>query len=168
MKKVITAILTAAALANCIPVFSGEIIADTMTTSSYTNESGDTVYTTEDGFEYTIANDEITITKYTGNAIDLTIPDYIDGLPVTTLGNKKNFVFVNKTNLQTVTLNDNMLTLNYTFFNCDSLKKVNLNNGLVRINNQCFYNCNSLEEITIPNTIQYCSMGMLYHSTIKK
>lgn len=168
MKKVITAILTAAAIANCIPVFSGEIIADTITTSSYTNESGDTVYTTEDGFEYTIANDEITITKYTGNAVDLTIPDYIDGLPVTTLGNKKNFVFVNKTNLQTVTLNDNMLTLNYTFFNCNSLKKVNLNNGLVRINNQCFYNCNSLEEITIPNTIQYCSMEMLYHSTIKK
>ncbi len=158
MKKVITAILTAAAIANCIPVFSGEIIADTITTSSYTNESGDTVYTTEDGFEYTIANDEITITKYTGDAVDLTIPDYIDGLPVTLLQS----TFENNNTLENVTMPDTLKKLSRTFYNCSALKHVQLNEGLTILDNYIFSECISLEEIILPSTVEKINMVLFY------
>ena len=164
MKKVITAILTAAAIANCIPVFSGEIIADTITTSSYTNESGDTVYTTEDGFEYTIANDEITITKYTGNAVDLTIPDYIDGLPVTLLQS----TFENNNTLESVTMPDTLKKLSRTFYNCQSLKKVELNEGLETIGVQSFDACINLNEISIPFTVKSIGLRAINWGNIKK
>ncbi len=164
MKKVITAILTAAAIANCIPVFSGEIIADTITTSSYTNESGDTVYTTEDGFEYTIANDEITITKYTGDAVDLTIPDYIDGLPVTLLQS----TFENNNTLENVTMPDTLKKLSRTFYNCQSLKKVKLNEGLETIGVQSFDACINLNEISIPFTVKSIGLRAINWGNIKK
>lgn len=165
MKKVITAILTAVAIANCIPVFSGEIIADTITTSSYTNESGDTVYTTEDGFEYTIANDEITITKYTGNAVDLTIPDYIDGLPVTVIGNNKMeniFIEDNEEKIKNVTLPDTTKIINIAAFAfLPNLKSVQLNEGITTIESGAFHSCVSLNEITLPSTLKSINVNFI-------
>jgi len=156
MKKVITAILTAAAIANCIPVFSGEIIADTITTSSYTNESGDTVYTTEDGFEYTIANDEITITKYTGDAVDLTIPDYIDGLPVTVLDSN----FIEDNYIKTLKTPQTLKIIRPRAFSGGiTLTKICLNEGLEEIDTQAFMFCPNIQDIIIPYTVR--EMGSL-------
>lgn len=156
MKKVITAILTAAAIANCIPVFSGEIIADTITTSSYTNESGDTVYTTEDGFEYTIANDEITITKYTGDAVDLTIPDYIDGLPVTVLDSN----FIEDNYIKTLKTPQTLKIIRpRAFSGGTTLTKICLNEGLEEIDTQAFMFCPNIQDIIIPYTVR--EMGSL-------
>lgn len=42
--------------------------------------------TTDDGLEYTIANGEVTITRYAGNDEVVTVPDTINGNPVTTIG----------------------------------------------------------------------------------
>ena len=43
--------------------------------------------TTDDGFEYSVADGEVTIVAYNGNYTDLVIPEEIDGMPVTTIGN---------------------------------------------------------------------------------
>ncbi len=145
----------------CNPI---SFTADTITTSSYTNESGDTVYTTEDGFEYTIANDEITITKYTGDAVDLTIPDYIDGLPVTLLQS----TFENNNTLESVTMPDTLKKLSRTFYNCQSLKKVELNEGLETIGVQSFDACINLNEISIPFTVKSIGLRAINWGNIKK
>ena len=48
--------------------------------------SAATTGTIDSGLEYSIENDEVTITDYTGNATDVVIPAEIDGYPVTTIG----------------------------------------------------------------------------------
>ncbi|MGN0606699.1 MAG: hypothetical protein ACI4JM_09280 [Oscillospiraceae bacterium] len=105
----------------CIPY---NIYAETSTTTSYTDESGNTVYVTEDGFEYIIENDEITIIKYTGDAVDLTIPDYIDGLPVTVLKGLTPNGILEKDCTETVTVPSTVKTLWRTFQNSKTLKNV--------------------------------------------
>lgn len=37
-------------------------------------------------FAYTIENNTVTITRYIGNASEVTVPDQIEGLPVTAIG----------------------------------------------------------------------------------
>ena len=37
-------------------------------------------------FEYTIEHNQVTIIKYTGTSKDVTIPNEIENLPVTTIG----------------------------------------------------------------------------------
>lgn len=131
------------------------VTADTITTSSYTDDYGNIIYTTEDGFEYIIENDEITITKYTGNAVDLVIPDYINGLPVTVVGNGYQLCTDDiRSNIKTIKLSDNVITLNkIVFIGFENLKEIYLNEGLKYLKNSCLACCYNIEKITFPESI---------------
>jgi hypothetical protein len=59
-------------------------------------------------FTYTINNGTITITKYTGSGGAVTIPDTINGLPVTSLGVN---AFINCSNMTSLTIGTNVTSI---------------------------------------------------------
>ena len=85
----------------------------------------------DDGVPYTYAELEdgtIEIRSYTGHRRYITIPDYIDGKPVSSIGTG---AFAYQTNL----------------------REVNLPKYLVRIGNQAFLGCSNLIKMEIPDTV---------------
>lgn len=81
-------------------------------------------------FEYIIKNDEVTITGYKDESVtSLIIPEYIEGLLVTKIGN-------------------------LAFYRCFKLREVFTPNSIVDINANSFINCTSLKSI---NNILICN-----------
>ena len=79
-------------------------------------------------FEYTADNGTITITGYTGPGGAVTIPDTIDGLPVTSIGE-------------------------WAFSCCNGLTSVTIPNSVTSIGDAAFQYCTSLTSVTIPNSV---------------
>ncbi len=106
-------------------------------------------------FEYnkkTYGSDRyIEITKYTGKASAVTIPNTIENLPVKAIGSS---VFSGKATLRSVTLPANLETIGYAAFrNCNNLQAVELKEGLKEIGQDAFSNCVQLQKVTIPGTV---------------
>ena len=64
-------------------------------------------------YSYTSSGTGITITGYSGEGGAITIPDEIDGLPVTSIGN---FAFYLCTGLTSVTIPDSVTSIGYDAF----------------------------------------------------
>ena len=65
-------------------------------------------------FKYTIEHNQVTITKYTGTSKDITIPNEIEDLPVTTIGQR---VFSGN-ELTSISLPQNLTYIGeYAFYN---------------------------------------------------
>src|SRR6266851_1726302 len=79
-------------------------------------------------FTFTTNNGTITITGYSGPGGDVTIPDTITGLPVTSIG-------------------DSAFQYN------TSLTNVTIGNSVTNIGNGAFYQCTSLTNTTWPNKL---------------
>ena len=93
---------------------------------------------TEGDFTYRITAGQATITKYNGSAADLTIPGTLGGCLVTGIGEE-------------------------AFYNCNSLERVTINNGVTIIGDSAFRECYNLEAVTIPDSVtQMGKMVFLY------
>ena len=140
--------------------------AQEITDSAVSEASGD--------FEYTVKNNEITITKYTGSEAQVVIPDSIDGYKVAQIGDyafsqngKINKVTVPQTvyrigssafsespNLESVQLSDSVENIgSMAFEECINLREVKLPKSLYTICEETFYGCESLESITLPDVV---------------
>lgn len=93
-----------------------------------------TAFAASPGYEYTIINNEATITGFTGEPLYIEIPDTIEGCRV-------------------VELRDN------AFYECSSLRHIDLPDTVRKIGHHCFYACSSLESITIPAAVSEIGMG---------
>lgn len=87
------------------------------------------------GLEYGYELGEVMITDYTGSEEELIIPATINGLPVTTI-------------------------VNSAFWDCKTLKKIVLPDGIERIGNYAFNDCVSLESIHIPASVTDLGVGV--------
>ncbi|MBE6425019.1 MAG: hypothetical protein E7029_03325 [Planctomycetaceae bacterium] len=97
-------------------------------------------------FEYTIDGDSVTITKYTGSASSVTIPD-----GVTSIGNK---AFSKCGSLTSVTIPDSVTSIgNGAFSSCKSLTSVTIPDSVTSIGNGAFSSCESLTSVTIPDSV---------------
>lgn len=107
--------------------------------------------TTEDGLKYAIYSDNTAaITRYTGQGSEVTIPEAIDGKPVTEIGNNA-FDFSTVT---AVVLPDSLRTIHkWAFSNCLNLTSINLPAGLTAIDEYAFYRCRAMESFTLPQSI---------------
>ncbi|MBE6424387.1 MAG: leucine-rich repeat domain-containing protein [Planctomycetaceae bacterium] len=88
-------------------------------------------------FEYTVHDDRIEITSYTGSAPSVTIPSTIDGLPVTDIEKG-------------------------AFVSCESLMSVMIPESVTSIGNKAFYYCDSLTSVTIPDSVTCIGDGAFY------
>ena len=79
------------------------------------------------------------------------IPNYIEGVPVTAIGNS---AFYNCYNLTSITIPDGVTTIgNSAFYNCDSLRNITIPDGVTSIGYSAFYGCDGLTSITIPDGV---------------
>ena len=90
--------------------------------------------TTADGFEYSIDNGKVTITKYTGSATELVIPAEIEGYPVVVIGER-------------------------AFYDCEILTSIIIPEGVTYIGEYAFCDCDNLRKIVIPKTLKEISYG---------
>ena len=107
-----------------------------------------------DDLYYTLIdnNSAVEITSCSNTATDITVPDTIEGLPVTKIGF---LAFSNASaQLRSVTLPNSITTIGEAAFsNCTSLVKINIPANVTCINTNVFANCSSLASIDIPNSV---------------
>ena len=122
-------------------------------------------------YQYTLNEDGTAVlTKYLGSQTDLTLPDSLDGHPLTGIGNNAFYqspalcsvmlpagvkaigasAFALCPELETVPLPEGLERIGYSaFFQCPFLKEVSLPATLLEIQSQAFSNCEGLTEISV-------------------
>lgn len=82
------------------------------------------------GYQYTVENEEVTITSYVGVAADVTIPESINGMPVVAIGIS---AFQNP-NMKSLTIPDSVVKIDgLAFSDCHLLERVTLGHGIREI-----------------------------------
>ena len=98
-------------------------------------------------FTFTTNNGAITITGYTGAGGDVTIPDTINGFPVTGIGQD---AFYQIDGLTSVTIGTNVTTIGTNaFFQCTSLAGATIPGSVTNIGPGPFVDCQSLTVISV-------------------
>jgi hypothetical protein len=114
-------------------------------------------------FSYTTNNGTITITGYTGPAGAVVIPDTINGLPVTSIGD---LAFQGKTNVTSITIPNSVTSIgDWAFGYCANLTSVTIPNSVTSIGQFAFYVCTNLTSVTIGNSVTSIEGGAFYYCT---
>lgn len=96
------------------------------------------------------------IKAYLGNETNLVVPETINGITPTELGQN---IFKNE-NIESIVLPDTVITIgNNAFYNTD-LKSITAN-GICNLNERCFYGCEQLTEINFPE-LKYIGKEALF------
>jgi hypothetical protein len=102
-------------------------------------------------FTYTATATEVTITGYTGAGGVVTIPDAINGLPVTVIGEG---AFQSWISVTSMTIPSSVTSIgNSAFSGCINLISVSIPSSVTSIGVQAFSGCSSLTKITIPSSV---------------
>lgn len=119
---------------------------------------------TEDGFEYVIEeNATVTITKYIGEATEITVPETIADLPVVKIAER---AFEAKTTLTEVTLADGIVSIGANAFEgCSSLMVVNIGAQTSGVDADVFSDCIKLTAVFVSENNAHLSNenGVLFN-----
>lgn len=111
---------------------------------------------TSGDYTYTVNDDgTVTITEYTGNDAEITVPSEIDGYTVTVIG-REAFYF-NKT-LKKVTLPNTINTIKDYGFSGSSIERINLPNSITSIGEFAFIGA-KLTYINLPSSLTTINTG---------
>jgi hypothetical protein len=115
-------------------------------------------------FTFTTNNGAITFTQYTGPGGDVTIPDTVNGLPVTTVGQA---AFYQVSSLTSVTFGTNVNTIaNNAIFQCPSLSSVTIPASVTNIGSGPMLDCKSLTAISVsPSNSHYTNVNQVLFNT---
>lgn len=116
------------------------------------------------GYAYTNNGDgTCAITGYTGNGGDVTIPNTISNLLVTSIGNS---AFSDCTNLTSVAIPDSVTNIgNKAFQYCTRLTNVVTGNNVSNIGDSAFDSCYSLTGVMIPNSVTNIGFDAFFNCT---
>lgn len=120
---------------------------------------------TEDGFYYEIGDDgNVTITRYAGEGGDVTIPDEIDGYPVTAIGDR---AFINNPDVTSVTIPDNVTIIGDSVFSrCKNLTSVVIGDGVTTIGYRAFAETSKLTDVSVADGVERIKPLAFYRSGI--
>jgi hypothetical protein len=108
-------------------------------------------------------NSTITINGYTGSGGDTTIPESINGLPVTSIADR---AFRTCTNLTSLTIGTNVTSIGIqAFYQCTSLTNVTIPNSVTSIGLSACGGCRSLTSVAIPASLTNIGSGAFYACT---
>lgn len=97
------------------------------------------------------------IEKYIGAGGEVTVPDTIEGYPVTFLAQGS---FTECTVVTSVILPDTVVEIaREAFSGCTGLTSINIPEGVKKIYYYCFENCSALTDITLPSTLEELEEG---------
>ena len=103
------------------------------------------------GLEFTLVDDEYSVTGYDGVATDVIIPSFYKGKRVTSIGGG---AFYGCTALASVTIPDSVISIGGSaFYGCTSLTSVTIGDSVTEIGYSAFYGCTSLTSVTIPDGV---------------
>ena len=92
-----------------------------------------------------------TITACDGNVTEAVIPEAIEGVSVTSIGNR---AFSDHSSLTSVTIPDSVTSIDaYAFSCCTGLTSVTIPNSVTSIGDYAFSGCTGLTNITIPDSV---------------
>ena len=90
-------------------------------------------------FKYEVDDGKVTIADYTGAGGAVTVPNTIDGFPVTCIGDN---AFCCCAGLTSITLPEGCTTIGYyAFSGCTGLTSITLPNTITTIGEGAFYGC---------------------------
>ena len=108
-----------------------------------------------------LADGTIAISRYTGSAAELTIPDTIDGRPVTVIGRE---AFYGCSELTAVYLPQSLTRVEAeAFYGCTKLRQADLPEGVTYLGNRAFCECRSLIRMNIPEGATAIYDGTFYY-----
>ncbi len=102
-------------------------------------------------FTYTVLNNTVTITGYTGAGGAVVIPPTINSMAVVSIGE---YAFSGCTGLTSLTLPDSVTSIGMqAFYNCTGLTSITIPDSVISIGVQAFAWCTGLTSITIPDSV---------------
>lgn len=130
-------------------------------------ETGKNLYVTNEtvaaDFTYEDCGSYIKITGYNGNESVVTIPETINGKPVTVLGEDS---FYQKTEMTEIHLPSGIETIEKgAFYRCYALMSITIPETVTQIGTDTFFRCSSLQNITVyTENSNYCDIdGVLFN-----
>ena len=110
-----------------------------------------------DVLTYSTANNQVTITAYTGTGGVVIIPASIGGAPVTAIGEN---AFLDSSSLTSVTIPASVTSIgDAAFSECSGLTSLTIPSSVTSIGDSAFFNCSSLTSVTIGSGVTSIGLG---------
>lgn len=98
-----------------------------------------------------LSNDTLSIVSFSGSETDLEIPEYMNGLPVSQIGDS---AFESNTVLESVILPDSIKDIDdWAFYGCKALSEIKFSSNLNTIGDYAFDDCKGITSIELPESV---------------
>ncbi|SEK73709.1 leucine-rich repeat domain-containing protein [Ruminococcus albus] len=137
-------------------VFGGTFLPGAANNSTVISASAETI--AFDDYEYRLLEDGTAeIARYRGEDTEVTIPDKIDGVAVTSIGES---AFEGNFDITGVIMPDSVTTIKgYAFTSCFNLKSIKFSKNLKSIGETNFAECVALDNVVIPDGVERIEVG---------
>jgi len=110
---------------------------------------------TDGAWTYTVANNQATITGYTGPGGAVSIPSTVNRISVVQLSSNNNPIFgLSNTSVTSVIIPNSVTSIGgYAFSGCTSLTSITIPSSVTSIGGYAFQGCTGLTSVTIPNSV---------------